>query len=104
MKLTLAEAIACKLTFSSLGYPSKAKQRVLFEADKLIQEEAHKAASRVEAGLCTTCWGDGFHRTGAALLGGPCHACGGTGYTSKVEEAQAQAGRALLALQENSNG
>ena len=78
-RLTLAEAIACKLTFGALGYPSKAKQRVLVDADKVIVDEAHKAASRVENSLCTTCWGDGFHRAGPGLLSGPCHSCGGSG-------------------------
>jgi len=86
-KLTLVEAIACKLAFSSLGYPDKVKRRVLIEADKIIQEEALKAASRIEAGLCTTCWGDGFNRSVPAILRRRCHACGGSGFAaiSKAE-------------------
>lgn len=85
-RLTLAEAIACKLTYTRLGYPGKAKQRVLFEADEVIRKEAHKAASRIEANLCTTCWGDGFHRTAPAVLSGPCHACGGSGRAALAKE------------------
>jgi hypothetical protein len=86
MKLTLAEAIACKMVFGPLGYPTKARQRVLYEAGKVIDEEAHKAASRIEECLCTACWGDGFRRISDGILNGPCEACGGSGRRALAKE------------------
>lgn len=77
---TLAEALAVRLSsYGKQGYPSKALRTAQERATRVIEREAAACIERLSDGLCATCWGDGFHRVSDAILGGACHACGGTG-------------------------
>lgn len=82
---SLEEALALRLsTFAALGYPNKALRTIMHRANKVIERAAEACVERITEGLCTTCWGDGFHRGSETLLSGPCHACNGTGRPARA--------------------
>jgi len=66
--------------FGSMPYKSKAAEAVVSNARKVLTDAAILLMQQECSGLCTTCWGDGFHRTTEAMLSGPCRTCNGTGF------------------------
>ena len=76
---SLAEAIAVIDTYRHVGYKNRALLTVLHRANKIIAAEAKRVVEQQTDGMCTSCWGDGFHRTAPNILSGPCHECDGTG-------------------------
>jgi hypothetical protein len=77
--ITLAEAIAVIDTYRNIGYKSRALLTILSRADKVIAQEAKRVVDEQTGGLCTKCWGDGFHRPRPSILSGACEECEGTG-------------------------
>lgn len=76
----LLEALAILASgAANLGYPSKAAHGIVHAARVIVDAHAKAAMERITGGLCTTCWGDGFHRTSTFMLSGACHDCNGSG-------------------------
>lgn len=80
--MTPLEALIVLREYKAMPYKNKAANYVCSQAEKVLTDEATRLMQEHTRGVCTTCWGDGFHRVSDTLLGGPCHACGGSGRRS----------------------
>ena len=77
--MTPLEALIVLREFKAMPYKNKVANHVCSEAEKVLTDEATRLMQEQARGVCTTCWGDGFHRVSDTLLGGPCQTCGGSG-------------------------
>ncbi len=77
--MTPLEALIVLREYKDLPYKAKAAQYVCSQANKVLTEEATRLMQEQTRGLCTKCWGDGFHRISGSMLSGPCESCNGSG-------------------------
>lgn len=73
------DALIILHAYGNMPYKNKAASVVCYEAQKVLTEEATRLMQEHTRPLCSTCWGDGFHRLSDSILSGPCEVCGGSG-------------------------
>ena len=77
--MTLPEAQAVLDHFGPMAYLNKFQVRVVAQAKAVVSKAAEQTMAVEMKGVCTRCYGDGFHRITNDLLSGPCQLCDGTG-------------------------
>lgn len=77
--LSLPDALAIIHTYSGTHIKSRLLRHILHSAERVVGEAAKEVATRIQDGVCTDCWGDGWGQRGGPAVVGTCQTCGGTG-------------------------
>lgn len=79
-EMSVPEALAVLHEHRGLGDPNRFQRNALAAAKETIKRASIAAINRMVGSVCTTCWGDGWHRITETMLAGPCESCNGTGH------------------------